>query len=213
MMLTSASSFVAPTRAEKAMPQAFARPIINGGLTARLRIVRLQTALSDAVSESVGANVTGSAASVDGPVLEAKVPWYKKPCAFQELNSVEDLLAAVLPENNGGRMSVVDFYAGWCACCKSSFPALCRIPKNDLLAENFNFYKANIEVGDFASFIKKKGVRGIPYVLIFNSDGSDLIGMGASFKKMEALRKNLDFIATAEKKDFVLDPNGFVINR
>lgn len=36
--------------------------------------------------------------------------------------------------------------AGWCACCKSSFPALCRIPTNDFMSQHFNFYKANIEV-------------------------------------------------------------------
>ncbi|EFJ47439.1 thioredoxin [Volvox carteri f. nagariensis] len=133
--------------------------------------------------------------------------------AFKELANVEDLQAAVSAENSGGRMSVVDFYAGWCACCKSSFPALCRIPNNELLSRHFNFYKANIEEGDFASFIKKKGVRGIPYVLVFNSDGTDLIGMGASFKKMEVLRRNLDFIARAETKSFVLDPNGLITNR
>lgn len=49
--------------------------------------------------------------------------------------------------------------------------------------------------------------------MILGSDGSDIIGMGASFKKMEILRKNLDYIARAEKKDFVLDPNGLVIQR
>ncbi|KXZ54626.1 hypothetical protein GPECTOR_4g691 [Gonium pectorale] len=135
--------------------------------------------------------------------------------AFKEVSSVEELEALVSPEHNGGRMAVVDFYAGWCACCKSSFPALCRIPTSEFLSQHFNFYKANIEEGDFAGFIKRKGVRGIPYVLVFNSDGNDLIGMGASFKKMEALRKNLDAIARADpaKRDFVLDPNGFIMNR
>ncbi len=50
-------------------------------------------------------------------------------------------------------------------------------------------------------------------MLVIDADGNDLIGMGASFKKMEVLRKNLDFIARSEKRDFVLDPNGLVMNR
>ncbi|GLC71825.1 hypothetical protein PLESTF_001171200 [Pleodorina starrii] len=214
-MLSAPKPHVVRMRADKALPKAIVHPKCNMDNTTRRQrplYVALPAADTVSVPESVGADVTGTAASMDGPVVEAKVPWYKKPCAFKELENVQDLQAAVSPENNGGRMSVVDFYAGWCACCKSSFPALCRIPSNELLSQHFNFYKANIE-GDFASFIKKRGVRGIPYVLVFNSDGSDCIGMGASFKKMETLRKNLDFIARADKKDFVLDPNGFVMNR
>ncbi|GFR48935.1 hypothetical protein Agub_g10941 [Astrephomene gubernaculifera] len=208
-MLASPKSVVTQSARSTTAP---ANACLRGANPPRYR--RLTHYRAIAVSEGLSADAVGTSSSGDGPVVEGKVPWYKKPCAFKEIGSLQELEAAISASGNGGRMSVVDFYAGWCACCKSSFPALCRIPTNEFLAQHFNFYKVNIEDADMASFIKAKGVRGIPHVLVFDSDGSDLIGMGASFKKMEVLRKNLDFIARAEgPRDFVLDPNGLVRNR
>ncbi len=40
-----------------------------------------------------------------------------------------------------------------------------------------------------------------------------LCGPACGMQKMEALRKNLEYIAESDSKDFVLDPNGFVIHR
>ncbi|KAG2490981.1 hypothetical protein HYH03_010654 [Edaphochlamys debaryana] len=185
------------------------------------RPIRAVTArvLERAVSDAIGVSSTGSAQSyADDDSDEEEEPrplrWWEKPCSFKEIKSLAEFEAALSPANNGGKMTVVDFYAGWCACCKSSFVHLCRIPSNKFLAENYNFYKVNIEVNDLATVLKKKGVRGIPYVLIFDRDGTDIIGCSGAFKKMDALKKNLDFIARAEdKKSLVLDPNGFVINR
>ncbi|KAG2433244.1 hypothetical protein HXX76_008313 [Chlamydomonas incerta] len=210
-MLVSQSKSTLACRGASARKAAVLRRLPN---TSRCVLVTRST-VTDAVEPSANATGTGSAASIsiDEAPAEVRVPWYKKPCLWKELSTVEELEAAISAANSNGKMSVIDFYAGWCACCKSSFPALCRIPTNDFMAQHFNFYKANIEEGNLASYIKKKGVRGIPHVLVFHPDGSDCIGMSGAFKKMEALRKNLDFIARAEKKSFVLDPNGFVINR
>ncbi|MEW5305427.1 MAG: hypothetical protein WDW36_007966 [Sanguina aurantia] len=119
--------------------------------------------------------------------------------------------------NSGdGKWTAIDLYAGWCSCCRSAFPALCKIP----VAKNgsgwqakYNFLKANIEHESVALFIKENGVRGIPHILVFGPDGQRLIGFGASFKKMDSVRRNLETIVTCPDQDFVLDPVGHVVPR
>lgn len=74
-------------------------------------------------------------------------------------------------------------------------------------------HAANIEHESIALFIKENGVRGIPHILVFGPNGKKLIGFGASFKKMDSVKRNLETIATSEDQDFVLDPVGHVVCR
>ena len=76
-----------------------------------------------------------------------------------------DIERLVSPEHNGGKLTAIDFYAGWCASCKGAFVSLCRVPNDDALSSHINFYKANIESTEMTAYIKAQGIRGIPHVL------------------------------------------------
>lgn len=80
-MLTKPSSAVVPTPRCRALAKLQAVHIRTRCSSSGSQGLRLSAALSDTVSsEGVGADVTGTATSVVEPVIEARVPWHKKPC-------------------------------------------------------------------------------------------------------------------------------------
>eukprot|EP00878_Enallax_costatus_P007605 GHUV01007962.1.p1 GENE.GHUV01007962.1~~GHUV01007962.1.p1 ORF type:complete len:249 (+),score=42.58 GHUV01007962.1:576-1322(+) len=135
---------------------------------------------------------------------------------WTELKSEEELQAAFgsLP---AGKMLLVDYYASWCAVCKTAYPGLSRLAANKEHLQHFVFAKASLDQQEIKDHIKREGVRGIPHLSIYNSKGAKLLGMGASFKRLEAISFNLR--AAAAHKDEVmqqklqlqLDPNCFVL--
>eukprot|EP00878_Enallax_costatus_P001970 GHUV01002134.1.p1 GENE.GHUV01002134.1~~GHUV01002134.1.p1 ORF type:complete len:197 (+),score=50.22 GHUV01002134.1:327-917(+) len=145
------------------------------------------------------------------------VAWYEKHKElWTELKSEEELQAAFgsLP---AGKMLLVDYYASWCAVCKTAYPGLSRLAANKEHLQHFVFAKASLDQQEIKDHIKREGVRGIPHLSIYNSKGAKLLGMGASFKRLEAISFNLR--AAAAHKDEVmqqklqlqLDPNCFVL--
>lgn len=119
-----------------------------------------------------------------------------------------------LPAN---KLLVVDYYAPWCAVCKTAYPSLCRVADTQTYKQDYVFCKASLEHAEVKDWVKAEGIRGIPHLSIYSSEGKKLLGMGASFKKMEALKSNLEAISQhrdavlAEGHELVLDPNAFVI--
>lgn len=116
-----------------------------------------------------------------------------------------------------GKMLIVDYYAPWCAVCKTAFPALCRIADNKDYQQDYVFCKASLQAPEVKAWVKAEGITGIPHLSIYNQSGKKLLGMGASFKKMEALKSNLQAIVAhkdviiAEGRELQLDPNAFVV--
>ncbi|KAF6265528.1 hypothetical protein COO60DRAFT_1633636 [Scenedesmus sp. NREL 46B-D3] len=114
-------------------------------------------------------------------------------------------------------MLVVDYYAPWCAVCKTAYPAMCRIADDKELKKHYVFAKASLEHSEVKDWVKAEGIRGIPHLSLYDSTGVKLMGMGASFKKVEPIKFNLR--AIVQHKDAVkqqqrlldLDPNSFVL--
>ncbi len=124
------------------------------------------------------------------------------PCArpkrtqdlWLELSSTEELSAAAAA-SAPGQLLVVDYYASWCAVCKTAFPGLCRIAADTALQSSFKFAKASLDHPEVKEWVKNEAVTGIPHLAVYGPGGAKLLGMGASFKKLEAIRANLQDIA------------------
>lgn len=101
--------------------------------------------------------------------------------------------------------------------CKTAYPGLCRVADNPQYKQDFVFCKASLEHPEVKAWVKEEGIRGIPHFSVYSNTGTKLLGMGASFKKMEALKSNLQAIAQhkeaviAEGHELQLDPNSFVV--
>lgn len=112
-----------------------------------------------------------------------------------------------------GKLLVVDYYASWCAVCKSAYPGLCRMAADEKLTQHFVFAKANLEETDIKNRIKAEGIVGIPWMCVYGPGNRKVAGFGASFKKLEQVRKNLEAIIPHKDHPhpFRVDPNGFLM--
>lgn len=119
-----------------------------------------------------------------------------------------------LPANS---LLVVDYYAPSCVVCKTAYPSLCRVADTKEYKQNYIFCKASLDHAEVKAWVKAEGITGIPHLSIYSSSGTKLLGMGASAKKMDALKSNLEAIAKhmdavlADGHALTLDPNAFVI--
>lgn len=98
--------------------------------------------------------------------------------------------------------------------CKSSYPNLCRIISDPKIASGaYLFAKGSLDHPDIKARIKREGIAGIPWIGIYNKQGDKVASFGAAFKRLEAVRHNLNFLA--DHKDQIQlaqpDPNGFLI--
>lgn len=126
-------------------------------------------------------------------------------------------LSSALQTLPAGKLLVVDYYAPNCAVCKTAYPSLCRVADTKEYKQNYVFAKASLISAEVKAWVKEEGITGIPHLCIYSSDGKKLLGMGASVKKMDALKSNLEAIAQhkeaviAEGHQLQLDPNFFVM--
>lgn len=151
----------------------------------------------------------GSGKRRRGVIVHAE--WFKEQAdLWVELNTkdaFEQFIATPAP----GKYKVIDFYAGWCASCKSTYPSLCKVAGDAKNKADFEFAKANIEVAEMKDMLQEMKLTGIPVVVVFNSAGKRLVNFTATFKTMEIVRKNLAVLAANKDAHVVVDPNGFVI--
>ena len=126
-------------------------------------------------------------------------------------------LDQALQQLPAGKLLLVDYYAPNCAVCKTAYPALCRVADSKTFKQDYVFCKASLQHPEVKDWVKAEGITGIPHISLYSSDGKKLVGMGASFKKMETLKSNLEAVAAhrdavvSEGHQLQLDPNGFVV--
>ena len=73
-----------------------------------------------------------------------RIKWYQRPCELSDLDDQEQIEAAIKASGEKGKWTFIEFYAGWCASCKSTFPTLCKFPKDKELDGTFEWYKVSI---------------------------------------------------------------------
>jgi thiol:disulfide interchange protein len=119
-----------------------------------------------------------------------------------------------LPAN---KLLLIDYYAPTCAVCKTAYSTICRVADTQQYKQSYVFCKASLMEAEVKTWIKAEGVTGIPHVGVYSKDGTKLLGMGGSIKKIDALKSNLDAITknmesvVGEGHLLQLDPNGFVV--
>lgn len=140
-----------------------------------------------------------------------KVEWFNKQKELWIEPRDKESLLELIKNNDTEKPIVLDCYAGWCSSCKSAYPGLCKVASNEDFRKSFVFAKADIQVPGIIGYIRSQGVKGIPTIMVFDSNGELLATFGASFKKMNMVKANLVVIAANPGSEFRTDPNGFVI--
>jgi thioredoxin 1 len=90
---------------------------------------------------------------------------------------------------NGTKPAIIDFYADWCAPCKSIAPIFEELSQE---FSNIDFYKVDIDVqNEIAMFLQ---IRSIPAILFIPLVGTPSMGVGAISKKEfeQAIRKTFN---------------------
>lgn len=121
------------------------------------------------------------------------VKWFEKHKElWTELRGKDDLQAALSGLND--KLLVVDYYASWCAVCKTAYPALTRLADSEL-KQKYLFAKGSLESAEIKEKVKAEGIKGIPHLAVYDASGAKLFGMGASFKKVDAIKRNLELVS------------------
>ena len=116
-------------------------------------------------------NVSAAAAAADdGSASSSKAPWFTKNTeGWTSLETAADLArAAHAARKSNRRVLALDLYAPSCSVCKSSWPALSRLARDDTLARDVLFAKASIDEPEIRRILKENGITGIPWVLVLD---------------------------------------------
>ena len=140
-------------------------------LPRRSAVVASATTPGDESSNTSNPNpeLTGAAAAAPA---SSKTPWYnntKNNEGWTSVSSAADLArAAHAARQSGRRVLALELWAPHCSVCKSSWPALSRLARDDALARDVLFAKASIEGDDVRRLLKEQQITGIPYVLVLD---------------------------------------------
>ena len=96
----------------------------------------------------------------------------------------------------GKKPAIIDFYADWCAPCKTLAPVLDEL---DAEHDNVDFYKINTEEQQDLTAIF--GIQSIPSILFIPLTGEPQMAMGAIPK--ETFKKAIEEVLLTEPKDKV----------
>jgi len=131
----------------------------------RRRLVATAAPTDDAATAASAASDAATAAAAP-----PKTPWYEKNAdGWQAVDSALDLArAAHAARKSGRRILAVDLYAPSCGVCKSSWPALSRLAREDALTRDVLFAKASIDGADMRRLLREQGITGIPWVLVLD---------------------------------------------
>lgn len=136
------------------------------------------------------------------------IKWWEKDGDLWEFVNSEEGLKRVV-QNANKDVVFVDWFATWCKGCQKTSPALTEIAENKRLRERVAFVKV---CTDGASALAREyGVRALPWISLFSSQGDLLVGFSAAASKKKTFRINLEVVMNNPTKGFILDPNGFVV--
>eukprot|EP00798_Chlamydomonas_sp_ICE-L_P002216 gene2216-33776_t len=169
-------------------------------------VVRRQRVLS------VRPRVAADEVAAEEPAVATPLKWYERPCLWQDIADVATLHEVVKSGESVDKWTCIELYAGWCSSCKSSFPKICKLPKDKKFSPHFQFYKANIEDKGIAQYIKSAKVTGIPTIVVYKPTGEIVIGLNANFTNFRKVTESLTNFA--ENKDagrWVLNPKGIAV--
>ena len=96
----------------------------------------------------------------------------------------------------GKKPAIIDFYADWCAPCKTLAPVLDEL---DAEHDNVDFYKINTEEQQDLTAIF--AIQSIPSILFIPLTGEPQMAMGAIPK--ETFKKAIEEVLLTEPKDKV----------
>lgn len=128
-------------------------------------------------------------------------------CYASETGIHSDLQAALDSANQAGKILLVDFYGGWCPWCVKMDETLADSSVKSLIDQKFYYYK--LDVGQFdqhTGCLEKYGVEGIPYIIVFNRDGS-VKDTCDGYKDADSFRAFLEKIAGASKASTSIHPD------
>jgi thiol-disulfide isomerase/thioredoxin len=99
-----------------------------------------------------------------------KTPWWSKNNeGWTSVASSADLArAAHAARCSGKRIVALELWAPTCGVCKSSWPALSRLARDDALARDVLFAKASIEGEDIRRLLREERITGIPFCLVLD---------------------------------------------
>lgn len=96
----------------------------------------------------------------------------------------------------GEKPAIIDFYADWCAPCKTIAPILEELSKE---YENIEFYKVNTE--EQPELAAVFAIQSIPSILFIPVDGQPQMALGALPK--ETFKQAINELLLGEKKEEV----------
>jgi len=96
-------------------------------------------------------------------------------------SKIEDLNIQTFTEKieNGKGLSMVDFWAPWCAPCRFVTPIMEELSVE--LKGQVKFYKVNVD--DFGEIAAKFNISGIPTMILFKDGDVATMQVGAAPKK------------------------------
>lgn len=169
---------------------------------------RLPAAAAAANPDAAATSTADDGASSSSSPAKARW-WEKNTEGWTTLETAADLARAAHEARlSGRRVLALDLYAPSCSVCKSSWPALSRLARDDALARDVLFAKASIEGDDIRRILKEHSITGIPWVLVMDvgENGPDAPPPPPS-ESTEAAGLFKSLAASFLKKQFVSSPS------
>ncbi len=80
---------------------------------------------------------------------------------------------ALVQANASGKLLLVDFWGAWCHWCVKMDRTLANSSVSRILNDRFHYLKLDIRrFSRHRNYIREFGVKGIPYIIVLNSDRS-----------------------------------------
>ncbi len=80
---------------------------------------------------------------LDTLTLADRVPWYLRHSNFRDVETLGDVDEAVEAAGSARQWTCVVIYAPWCNFCKTVFPELGKISKDETIAGKFQFLRVS----------------------------------------------------------------------